>query len=395
MKLNQKEYQYFACVENQLVQHFLDILDTEDALSLGIRRDSSVKIIKSSDTNKKLLPLNFRDIISIENLIALLRKLTNIEIDIIKLPWDEKWAQATQISNLHERLKQLLNPKILEFIPKTFDLIGSVAILEIDRWGELSEIIQNTSELTQILSIVGEAIINLHKNISTVLNKMGNIKGEFRLREYQVIAGEPCTYTIHKENNCVFHVDPIRMFFSPRLSFERNRVANLFYNKHAIILDIFAGIGPFSIQIARNHEVQVYSIEKNPDAYKFLEKNITSNKNLLKGTIHPYLGDFREFLKSTLGKNCINKTDYIIMNLPELSHEFLPYILPFVRRRKTTLIYYTFIHSRNPLEDALVQFEEAMRENRMDIVNILQKRVVFSYSPTQNNVGIDADIRKV
>ena len=42
--------------------------------------------------------------------------------------------------------ERILSPDILQYIPQTFDTIGNLAILEIDRWGDLSAVIGSTAE---------------------------------------------------------------------------------------------------------------------------------------------------------------------------------------------------------------------------------------------------------
>ena len=68
-------------------------------------------------------------------------------------------------------------------------------------------------------------------------------------------------------------LDVKKVYFSPRLATERKRITDQVKNNE-IIVDMFAGIGPFSISIARKHKVKIYAIDINPYAYKYLKKNI-------------------------------------------------------------------------------------------------------------------------
>jgi len=376
------------------VESLLGFLRTDIAHSVGITRDPEVKILKINKENTRHIPIQFTNTNLIEKSLQLLKKEISDELDIITLPWTDGWASFRPLNDLHENLREILAPEILQHIPRTYDTIGNLAILEIDRWGELSETIGSDSNLQQILTTVGDTIINSHKNITSVLRKVGNIQGEFRIRKYEVISGSTQTSTLHKENNCVFYVDPSKMFFSPRLSYERNRVSFLKFEKNPLVLDCFAGCGPYAIQIACKNDVQVHGIEKNPDAFKFFEKNIGLNGKRLKGTISPFKGDFRDFFKSNEGKSCFNGVNYIIMNLPERSQEFIPAIVPFVRQDKTYLVFYSFLKSSTPLQDAESKLMSLLQDNHLIVKEIVQKRIVFSYSPNQNNVGIDVIIKK-
>ncbi|TFG20066.1 MAG: hypothetical protein EU530_04385 [Promethearchaeota archaeon] len=389
-----KEFQYFIISPVYVVESLLDFLRTEFAQSAGIIRDPEVKIMKIDEEETRHVPILITNLELKEKSLHLLKKEIAEEIDIISLPWKNEWLLTRTTTNLHENLREILSPDILEYIPQAFDTIGNLAILELDRWGEISEIVGSMSEVQNILSLVGETIIKLHKNITTVLRKGGNISGEYRVRKYEMIAGSNQTSTLHKENNCMFHVDPTKMFFSSRLSFERNRVSSLEIKKNSLILDCFAGCGPFSVQIAHNHDVKIFGVEKNPDAFDYFKKNVVLNSKRLIGSIYPFLGDFRDFYNSNEGKFCLNKTDYIIMNLPERVFEFIPDIVPYVRNDNTYLILYTFLKSSNPLEDTELILISNLQDNNICVKEIVQKRIVFSYSPNQNNICIDVKIRK-
>src|SRR3989344_2273513 len=57
--------------------------------------------------------------------------------------------------------------------------------------------------------------------------------------------------------------------------FERQRIAKQ-VKPNEIIIDMFAGIGYFSLGLKKAKKV--YAIEKNPLAYKYLKENILLNK---------------------------------------------------------------------------------------------------------------------
>ena len=371
----------------------MELLRSESAQNLGIQRDPLVKIVSIKE-NMKHIPVFFENSDTLYSDINELKKSSRLDFSIEKLPWNDEWVLKRKNTSLHDNLSSILSSDILDFIPKSFDSIGSVAIIEIDRWGELSNQIPDEKQLKQIMKTVAKTILSLHPNIQTVLRKVGSIGGEFRVRKFEILAGNHQTVTIHKENNARFYVDPTTMFFSPRLSYERDRVACLAYTPNSTLIDCFAGCGPYSIQIARNHNVSIFGIEKNPEAFKYYKKNIALNKKHLRGTVTPFLGDFRDFHKSQSGKSCLGNADYIIMNLPENAHNFIPNITPFVKTDCTNLVFYTFLKSADPILDAESKLRRILRTNDLTVVEVTQKRIVFSYSPNQNNVGIDIKIKK-
>ena len=142
--------------------------------------------------------------------------------------------------NLIQILENKLPPNLLAMLPQALDVIGDIAIIDIP------------PELKSRENIIGEAILQTHRNIKTVLAKAGAISGTYRVREYDFIAGEQKTQTIHKEFGCQYHVDVAKAYFSPRLSHEHERVASL-VQKGETVVDLFAGVGPFSVLIAKKN----------------------------------------------------------------------------------------------------------------------------------------------
>ena len=65
--------------------------------------------------------------------------------------------------------------------------------------------------------------------------------GELRIRELEWIAGEKKTKATYRESGCVFNVDLSKVYFSPRLSFERMRIAKQ-VNADEVIINMFAGV---------------------------------------------------------------------------------------------------------------------------------------------------------
>ena len=111
---------------------------------------------------------------------------------------------------LMQALENKLPPNLLASLPQALDVVGDIAIIEIP------------PELKSYENMIGEAILKTHRNIRTVLAKAGAISGTYRLREFNFIAGEQKTQTVHREFGCQFHVDLAKAYFSPRLSHEQN-----------------------------------------------------------------------------------------------------------------------------------------------------------------------------
>src|ERR1035437_4380325 len=199
-----------------------------------------------------------------------------------------------------QKKKHLLKD-LLDFSP-SYEVIGDIALLEED----LNQ--QKASKIANFL-------IRTQPNIKTVLKPLTPVIGEFRLREFRIIAGEPKTETVHREYGCSYKVDLSKAYFTPRLSTERSRILS-WIKEGDVIIDMFAGVGPYSILLAKSKKpLNVLAIDKNPDAVYYLKENITLNsaKN-----IEAIEGDSREE-----AKKFANTADHVIMNLPHRAHEFL------------------------------------------------------------------------
>ncbi|ENN95777.1 hypothetical protein J422_05943 [Methanocaldococcus villosus KIN24-T80] len=147
----------------------------------------------------------------------------------------------------------------------------------------------------------------------TVALKTSQIVGEFRRPYIKILYGKE-TETIHKEHGCLFKLDVSKIMWSQGNIKERERMARI-SNENEIVVDMFAGIGYFSIPLAKySNPKTVYAIEKNPIAYHYLCENIKLNK--LKNII-PILSDNRNV-------NLRNIADRIIMGYIHKTHKFLP-----------------------------------------------------------------------
>ena len=277
--------------------------------------------------------------------------------------------------NLLETLDGVLQPKELVFLPHSHDVIGDIAILAIP------------SELSQHSHTIGEALLKAHKHIKTVLDKKEVIQDLYRVGKYEVIAGENRTETIHREYGCRFAVDVTKAFFSPRLSTEHNRVASLVMPNETII-DMFCGIGPFSILIARKVISNVHAIDVNPDATEYLKKNIELNK--LRGKIVPYVGNAREVVSKN---NLIGIADRVIMNHPVAADKFIDVACLTLKEEGGILHYYDFFKTEE-LEDPVEKhvINQIMSSSRQ-VEKLLTKKIVRPIAPHTYQFVMDLKIR--
>ncbi len=134
--------------------------------------------------------------------------------------------------------------------------------------------------------VIGEALLKFYPRCKTVL-RMRRISGPYREPNVEVIAGND-TETIHKENGCRFKLDATKIMFSPGNLDERKRMSKL--GKDEIVVDMFAGIGYFSIPMAvHSKPKKIVAIEVNPLAYRYLCENVQLNK--VGDIVQPVHGD--------------------------------------------------------------------------------------------------------
>jgi len=275
---------------------------------------------------------------------------------------------------LVDMLEDKLPPHLLASLPHAIDFVGDIAVVEIP------------PELENHKKIIGEAIMKTHKRVATVLAKSGAVEGVYRLREFEVIAGIRKTETIHREHGCVYHVDLAKAYFSPRLSHEHSRVASQVREGETVV-DMFAGVGPFSILIAKRREnVRVYAIDVNPDAVDFLRRNVAVNR--VEKKVVPVLGDARQVVRESF----MGIADRVIMNLPERAIEYVDVACEAIKPEGGIMHYYEFTSAPNPRETAKVRLIEAMKRTNRN-VNVLLARTVRETAPFTWQVVVDAEIQ--
>jgi len=236
-----------------------------------------------------------------------------------------------------------------------FDIVGDIAIVE--------------------PGIDGDAFLKEHKSVNVVLAKKGEVEGEFRIRDYEILASRPeardfndipamirprkITETVHKENNCRFKVDPTEAYFSIRLGTERMRIIKQ-VKKSEKVLVMFAGVGPYAVSIGKLATPElVVGVEINPYAVLFFEDNIALNK--LEGKVKAFEGDVKEIVPKLA-----EDFDRIIMPLPKESENFLYLALKKIKKGGKIHLY-KILHE-NDVEDFVKEIKKGVSRAGIEIV---------------------------
>ncbi len=212
-------------------------------------------------------------------------------------------ADMLKPRTLKEALSGKLSRKELALCTRAYDIIGDIAIIEIPKGFEKKE------------KLIAETILHMHKNIKTVCKKAGAHIGRHRTQKLKVIAGKKKKETLYKENKIRIKLNVEKVYFSPRLSTERKRIANL-VRKGEKVLVMFSGCAPYPLVISKNSRAkEILGVEINPTAHRYAEENIKLNKA---NNIKLYRGDAKKIVPKLK-----ERFDRIVMPLPRGAESYL------------------------------------------------------------------------
>jgi len=280
---------------------------------------------------------------------------------------------------LHEKITDyrilLSIPKIVEDkLPISYDVIGNILIIRLDE-----EIIPYQKE-------IGNALMKTHKHIQSVYQSQA-IQGELRTRDVSYIAGINQTETVHKEFGLTFSVDIKNTYFSPRLATERRYISTL-VKPHEIILDMFTGIAPFPLVIAKFAKPKkIFAIDKNRIAIDYAMKNIIHNKQ--EELISLYCDDAKN--APIIMKKQEVLADRIIMNLPFSSMNYFSYALQCLK--KDGIIHLYMICHEEQIEQHVQSLHNIAKIQQLKLI-IQQVRKIKTYAPHEFYIGIDITSEK-
>ena len=270
-------------------------------------------------------------------------------------------------------LQNVLSEKENEQLISAFDQIGDIIIVRIP------------DSLVSKKQVIGKTLLEQVNTANSVFYQSSPVEGDFRTRQLEVIAGEDKTQTEYKENGCKFIVDVEKAFFSPRLSTERERIAGLVKNGE-VVINMFGGVGMFSLLAAKNTACTVYNIDLNPVAAQLCKENTHINK--LKGEVISLNGDATKIINEQL----VGKADRILMLLPERSDEFLDSALLGLKD-KGIIHYYSHMHADKKQDATKLSEEHFLSVNKTD-AEIITSRNVRPVGPRFYQTVVDVKISK-
>ncbi len=251
-------------------------------------------------------------------------------------------------------------------MPSSYQIIGHVMLMKFMKIKGLRQ-----------KQKVAQAVLSLLPYVKTVC-EIKEIKGELREPSINAIAGNG-TATVHKENDILYKIDVSKIMFSKGNLYERKRLLDQI-NDGETIIDMFAGIGYFSLPIAKLTKVkEIIAIEKNPVAYNFLAGNILLNKI---NNIIAIQGDCKVAARSFK-----ERADRIIMGYFPGTEEFLPAAIWMAKEGCT--IHFHNVYKENELWKSPVETIKLICEKFDRQYEIITKKKVKSYAPRKYHVVID------
>jgi tRNA (guanine37-N1)-methyltransferase len=278
--------------------------------------------------------------------------------------------------NLKTVLEGKLAPEEIALVYKSYDVIGDIAVIRVPE------------QLLPMSSTIAEALMAQHKHVKAVWRQSSPIAGDFRLRELELVSGERRTDTVHKEHGCLFKVDIKECYFSPRLGYERLRIARM-VKDNEVVINMFAGVGCYSITIAKHSKAaRIYSVDINPVAVKYMLENVLLNKVV--DRVIPIEGDARTVVENKL--RCT--ADRVLMPLPERAYEYLGSALSALKPQCGWVHYYAFEHAEkgeNPVEKVKTKVLENMQRQTANF-ELSLGRIVRQTGPNWYQVAIDISV---
>lgn len=242
---------------------------------------------------------------------------------------------------LKEVLGSVLSPEEASQVYSAFDQIGEIVIIKIPE------------ALAQKKLLIAQAILANIKTAKSVFAQVSAVQGDFRVRDLEFLAGENITTTEYREHGCTFKVDVAKTYFSPRLSTERKRIADL-VKDNEIVVNMFAGVGTYSIVIAKaNSTCRVYSIDSNSAASDLCVFNARLNK--VHDRVESICGDAATVIRERLA----GTADRVIMPLPERARDFVRDAVAALKPGRGTVHYFAHVKALNRKESKAAGLADA------------------------------------
>lgn len=277
---------------------------------------------------------------------------------------------------LSEKLRGTLTDEELLFLPRGFQTLGNVIILKLN------------PKLLNKKEIIAKAYLDMLPNIRGVYLNKGRIIGISREPEnIEFLMGENNPIVEHKEHDIIYRFDITKIMFSKGNTNERKFLTTL-VKPGEIVVDMFAGIGYFSLPIAKHSEVKkVYSIELNSEAFNFLTENI--KRNNVEEKIIPIHGDCKqEVLKLSVSGV---RADRVIMGIFPAPKDYIKEALT-LSKEEGTIYHYEGVIEKDNYLSLYKDFSEVVKKEKRKC-ELMAHRFVKSYGPNLFHTVFDIFVK--
>ena len=277
---------------------------------------------------------------------------------------------------LKEKLKGKVDENLLEILPKGYQKIGDIIILNLN------------DGLNKVSNKIGDAVLDVC-NVRSVCNKLGGVIGELRKPQIKVIAGSEDTEVSHFENGVYFVFDVSKIMFAKGNVAERGRLPKQVKMSETIV-DMFTGIGYFTIPIAKlARPTKIYAIELNPDSVKYLKKTLEKNKL---HNVEVFEGDSRQIVEKLVEEGV--KADRVLLGYLPPPIGFVSYAMKIIK--KGGMIHYDDLvrvdNKDKDIQKTIDMFKEEAFKAGFKGVKLINAQRVKSYRPKVDHYVLDVRV---
>eukprot|EP00759_Apiculatamorpha_spiralis_P023069 PhF_6_TR26979/c0_g1_i2/m.39371/K07055/TRM12, TYW2; tRNA wybutosine-synthesizing protein 2 len=310
-------------------------------------------------------------------------------------------SQGPTSSSLHPKKKKPIPPTPLEnvmlYILDHHDGNPEAAKLDLacipttyERYGEVLVIPPTSQPFSQPFSpLVGSALCKFLK--VTCIVSQSRSGGELRTptNTHILYRSHPdaSTVAVHNEHGVQYRFDVLKIMWSSGNVKERSLFGKVITAPDEIVVDMFAGIGYFSLPLAcapnpADQPSLLVCIEKNPDSYQYLVQNMEHQGKKCAPNVL-LCGDNTE-----VGNEFLHCCDRILMGYLPDTEKFIPRAVEFARKGKPVLVHFHFLQGSH--EDgrlvAARHFTEQFQNSTLTadgkgVFEVREVRKIKSYAP--------------
>jgi tRNA wybutosine-synthesizing protein 2 len=278
---------------------------------------------------------------------------------VLQIPFDE----------IKKKISDIIPNDLIKKIPHKWEKIGEILIIKLSN--EFEDYKKDISK------IYAEKL-----KCKSVLNDIGGISGIYRIPKVELLYGSKNTVTIHTENGIKYKLNPRKIMFSSGNMDERKRMS-MICNENEVIVDLFAGIGYFTLPIAVYCKPKkIFSCEINPVSYYFLCENVVLNH--VTSIVEPIKGDNKKISPK-------NIADRVILGYLGDTKKYIPLALKCLRNKTGILHYHDIFPDKNVKDYSNIIFDDISKRYNIDI-NFLKKKHIKSYAPGVGHYVFDIKV---